>query len=255
MALLTDGNPNTIDDLRAYETGIVNVASVEGIDLDGKLAYATSEAEAEILAFLLREWTRDPQSAARRTLGVTTVAVTPPLERWHALETIALLYGEAYNNQLNDRYQGKWQQYTQLARDAALRYFQNGVGLVMNPVPQAGAPALSSVAGPVPGATFFAAVTFLNSAGEEGSPSDPLSFDTGNGGLLVVNPPAAPAGATGWNVYAGLTATTLALQNAAPLAIGSFWTMPGTGLAAGVQAGTGQSPDYYLVDSHEIPRG
>jgi hypothetical protein len=255
MALLTDGNPNTSDDLRAYETGIVNVASQEGIDLDAKLTYAADEIGAEILAFLLREWPRDPQSAARRSLRLTTVAVTLPLARWHALETIALLYGEAYNNQLNDRYQGKWQQYTQLARSAGLRYFQDGVGLVMNPVPKAGAPTLTSVAGPVAGQTFFAAVTWLNAAGQEGSPSDPLSFDTGNGGLLVVNPPATPAGATGWNVYAGTTATALALQNTSPLTAGTLWTMSGTGLANGAPVGSGQSPDYYLLDHHEIPRG
>ncbi|MEO7142217.1 MAG: hypothetical protein ABI165_01800 [Bryobacteraceae bacterium] len=255
MALFTDGNLNTIDNLRVYETGIVNVAVVEGIDLNSKLTLATDETGAEILAFLLREWPRDPLSAARRIIGLGGVVVTPPLVRWHVLVTLALVYSDAHNNQLNDRYLGKWQAYKQMANAAGLRYFQDGIGLAVKPVPAAAAPSLSSAAGTLAGQTYFASVTWSSSVAEEGSPSVPLSFDTGIDGLLVVVPPAAPPVATGWNVYAGVTAGGMTRQNSSPLALNSSWIMPATGLVNGVPVTTGQPPDIYLADQHRIPRG
>ncbi|MGH9664596.1 MAG: hypothetical protein ACRD9L_09260 [Bryobacteraceae bacterium] len=267
MALFTDGNPNSIDDLRAYETSIVSVAGVEGIGLDSKLTLAADDIGAQILAFLLREWPRDPQatvgyfgytfatSGGRRKLGLSTVAVTPPLKRWHALETLALVYRDAYNNQLNDRYRGKWQEYAKLAHAASVRYFQDGTGLVLKAIPKAAAPSLSSLAGDVPGATYFVSAAWVGATGAEGSPSDPSTLDTGSGGLLVATPPAAPAAATGWNVYAGTAVNAMTKQNSAPLGLGTPWTMTTSGLTTGAPLGSGQSPDVYLQDWHEIPRG
>ena len=267
MALFTDGNPNDIDDLQMYETSIVGVAGVEGINLDSKLTLSADDIGAQILAFLLREWPRDPQATAsyfgypfdtnsgRRQLGLSTVAVTPPLKRWHALETLALVYRDAYNNQLNDRYQGKWQEYATLAGNALTRYFQDGVGLVFNAIPKAGAPALASVAGAVPGATYFVSAAWVDATGAEGSPSDPSTLDTGSGGLLVATPQTAPAMAAGWNVYVGTAVDAMTRQNSAPLTLGAPWTMPGSGLISGAPLGAGQSADVYVQDRHEMPRG
>lgn len=255
MALFTDGSPNSIDDLQTYETSIVSVASIEGIGLDSKLTLAADDIGAEVLAFLLREWPRDPQSTARRTLGLGTVAVTPPLRRWHVLHTLALVYRDAFNNQLNDRYQGKWQEYTKLARTAGTRYFQDGVGLVLNAIPKAGLPMLTNVQGSLAGATYFVAAAWVGPGGAEGSPSDPATLDTGTSGLVMATPAAAPAVATGWNVYAGTAAGAMTRQNSSPLVLGAAWTMPSGGLTAGAPLGPGQSPDVYLQDWHEIPRG
>ena len=35
------------------------------------------------------------------------VVVTPPLKLWHTFRTLEMVYGDAYNSQLNDRYAGK----------------------------------------------------------------------------------------------------------------------------------------------------
>ena len=51
--LLTDGVPNTVEDLRVYESAILDVAKGEGIDLRTKLGLATEEISEEILDFLL----------------------------------------------------------------------------------------------------------------------------------------------------------------------------------------------------------
>ena len=54
-----------------------------------------------------------------------------------------------------------------------------------------------------------------------------------------------PQPATGWNVYAGISGTTLWLQNAAPIPIATTsYTLPSAPLLAGNPMGRGQHPDY-----------
>ena len=65
------------------------------------------------------------------------MVVTEPMRQWHIHKTLVLIYRDAYNNQLNDRYQGKWAEYEALAKASAQTYFQIGVGLVADPVPKA----------------------------------------------------------------------------------------------------------------------
>jgi hypothetical protein len=110
--LLTDGNPNDSVDLQMYESAILNVASIEGIDLDVKLSLATEEISETILDILL-DHTRSvwPMANLRRTIGVSDVVVSPQMTRWHALHTLAVVYRDAFNNQLNDRYQQKLEEY------------------------------------------------------------------------------------------------------------------------------------------------
>ena len=52
------------------------------------------------------------------------------MKRWHALHTLAIFYRDAYNNQLNDRYLAKWNEYLLLARGAQDVTTQYGIGLV-----------------------------------------------------------------------------------------------------------------------------
>ena len=69
--------------------------------------------------------------------------------------------------------------------------------------------------------------------------------------LATVASPAADhyALATGWNVYAGTASGAETLQNSSPIAIGTAWTEPSTGLTAGAAM-----PSYALVvESHGGP--
>src|SRR6266849_4564575 len=138
MALLTDGNPNDMGSLRVYETAIADVASVETIDLDAKLGLATEEVSEDVVDILL-DHTRssDPQSNIRRTIGASDVVVTPQLKRWHALHTLEVVYRDAFNNQLNDRYRPKWQEYQELSRNARQHTIRFGIGLALNAIPKA----------------------------------------------------------------------------------------------------------------------
>src|ERR1700722_3292984 len=126
--LLTDGSPNTTEDLRVYESAILDVTHAEMIDLEAKLGLATDEIADDVLGFLLDHTGANPQffprfqlgtpAAWRRTRGVSDVVVSRQLKRWHALHTIEIVYRDAFNSQLNDRYQAKFSEYHELSRSA-----------------------------------------------------------------------------------------------------------------------------------------
>ena len=61
--------------------------------------------------------------------------------------------------------------------------------------------------------------------------------------------------ASGWNLYIGLTDTTVMLQNSAPLAVGQTFTLPAGGLIAGPRPGSGQPPDLYMTGGWNLRRG
>ncbi len=147
--------------------------------------------------------------AFRRAQGVKDVVVTDPLKQWHVHKTLALIYRDAYNNQLNDRYHGKWTEYERLAKASAQTYFQLGVGLVVDPIPKACAPVLSTIEGTAAGGMFYVAVTWVNASGQEGAPSSVAESSTSAGQQLVVTVEGLPVNATGWNVYVGTSPAAL----------------------------------------------
>jgi hypothetical protein len=255
--LLTDGCPNTTEDLRVYESAILDVASEEMINLDTKLRLATEEISEIVLNILL-----DHTSVAtggdmmRRTLGVSDVVVTRQLKRWHALYTLAIFYRDAYNNQLNDRYLAKWNEYLLLARGARDTTLQYGIGLVTTPIPEAGTPVLGSAPGLLPAAVYYVRISWVSSTGAEGNPGRATAFESPVASLLTVtNGANVPAIATAFNVYVGLTDCPLTLQNSSPIPIGQIFTEASTGLIAGVPAGMGQSPDMYVTGGSILRRG
>jgi hypothetical protein len=255
MALFIDGPISDAADLQRYENDILSVASAEGIELGAKIILAQHDLADEVLKFLLRRSScRDSTSAFRRTREVNDVVVSEPMRQWHVHKTLALVYRDAYDNQLNDRYQGKWQEYEKLARASKATCFQIGVGLVADPVPKAPSPTLTGVVGSASGGTFYAAVTWLNAAGQEGSPSDFVQLVTSNGEQLVVAVSGPPDNVTGWNVYVGLSPATVSLQNQGPLIPSSSWTM-NSGPNPGARLPAGQPPSWFIVDHRVIERG
>ncbi len=256
MALLTDGNPNDTEGLRVFESAILDVAHVEGIDLDVKLCLATEEISQDVLDMLLGHapaWFS--MGDHRRLLGVSDVVVSPQMKRWQALHTLAVVYRDAYNNQLNDRYLRKWDEYRELARGARERTYGFGIGLVAAPIPRAGTPVLGVGAGAVAGGLYYAQVSWVSALGQEGSVSFSTNFQTTDNSALTVAAGNAPAVAAGWNVYVGLTDSTLTLQNSAPLGIGTTFTLPGSGLISGVSPGDGQAADMYVTGGRILRRG
>ena len=255
MALFTDGPINKMIDLQNYENAILDVASTETIDLAGKIDLAQREMSTELTLFLLRRLPqRDVHTSVRRSIGVSDVVVTDQLRQWHAYKTLALVYRDAYNNQLNDRYKGKWTQYEELAKRGLQNYLQIGVGLVANPIPKGPLPALRTVPGTASADTFYVSTTWVNQQGQEGSPSEIAQISTLDGQQLVVGSQDPPAGATAWNVYVGKSPDTVTLQNGNPIAPGTEWTASG-GLTQGIRPGDGQQPTWFLADERLIERG
>lgn len=263
MALLVDGQINGLQDLQRYEASLLSVTGIEQIDVNAKMALAQDLISAELFTFLMKQVSRDPwcaglyfdTNAGRRQKGVSDVVATDELKRWHALRSVELIYMDAYNNQLNDRYKGKWAQYQKLAEAAAAQLLDAGIGLVADPIRKADTPILFGVAGALMGAVYYARVAWMNGTRQEGALSDVASLRNVDGMQLVVSATKPPANAAGWNVYVGAAPEDVSLQNPTPLAVGSDWTLPVTGLRNGQPPGTGQRPERYVVNRHEFQRG
>lgn len=255
MALFTDGPISNAVDLQRYENAILSVASTESIDLGAKLMLAQQDLANQVTLLLSRRLPlSDYPLGLRQFRSVKDVVVTEALRQWHVYKTLDLVYRDAYNNQLNDRYQGKWTEYERLAKASQQTYFKIGVGLVTDPVPKAAAPTLSTVAGNAAGSTFYVAVTWVNMSGQEGAPSDVATLSTSDGQQIVATVSGVPPNVGGWNVYAGTSPTTLSQQNSSSLAIISSWTMT-SGIISGAPLPAGQRPAYFVLDDHVIQRG
>lgn len=259
MALFNDQPLNRLTDLQNYESRILDVAAAEGIDLGGKIALAQDEIASELMTMLLRrlpavesQWL--PPWTVRQEIGVSDVVVTPPLRQWHAHRTLALVYRDAYNNQLNDRYRGKWDEYEQLAKTSSRQYFQIGVGLVAGPISRPSAPVVDTIAGNGLPGTYYVGAAWVGEAGQESSISEIAEISLLSGQQLRIAVPNPPAIAKGWNVYVGDAPATISRQNNTTIAIGSAWMAAGP-IAQGQSVPEGQQPSWYIVDQRVIQRG
>src|SRR5579871_3321139 len=133
MALFTDGI-STIQDLMAQDSSILTTAQNENIDLNQKLALAQQALGIELTTLLQRSATYDWQFWMQPDPQLNDIVVTPPLQFWHVYETLALVYQDAYFNQLNGRYAGKRDQFRQLADWAMEKMIETGVGIAADPL-------------------------------------------------------------------------------------------------------------------------
>jgi hypothetical protein len=258
MALFTDGVPSTVDDLAAVDSQLLNVAHVEGIDVAQKLTLAQNELSLELITLLTGYSYYDQWLWVTPKPNLNSVVVTPPLQLWNTYRALEMVYSDAYNNQLNDRYGGKRDQFHEMAKQAYEKLRDLGLGIANAPVPKAAPPAVVAAqpvsGGNLPGGTYFAAMAWVNAAGEEGAASEPTAVTTASSTFLV-EAGNRPSLATGWNVYTGTDPNTLALQNAAPVAAGESWMQPGILSTTGRMPGTGQRPNYFRPIPRVIQRG
>lgn len=255
MALFIDGPLSTSVELQQYENGILDVASTEKIDITAKATLAQGEIAAELLLFLDRNSLWDPRLLVRQRIGISDIVISEPLKRWHVYRTLAMVYQDAYNNQLNDRYRGKWTQYNQLSSAAAQTLFEVGVGIVHQPIPRASEPSLTLVPMGITGNSYYVRVSWLSTSGQEGTTSAAAQATSSDGSAVVVGVTNPPPGAVFWNVYAGNGPDDVTLQNTAPLPVSATWMLPTTGLQTGTAPGDGQVPEWWIVDRRILPRG
>ncbi len=259
MALFTDANTVAVDDLLVYESSLDSTASSHGIDINTKIALATSAVGDKLMLWLLNVGASDPQRLNRRLLGLSTVVVTPTLRRWLCFESLSRFFSEAANIQLNTRFQAKLAEYQGETARAENTYFLSGVGIVYKPLPRPLLPLVSVQNGSSPEEALFIQTSWVDSIGEEGalSPVNGLILSAGSTAVVGMAEGVlkAPPIATGWNVYAGSAEDNITRQNTSPLPIGATWQLPATGLVDGADPATGQEPNFWIALSRQIRRG
>jgi hypothetical protein len=259
MALFTDAGIVRLDDLLQFETSLVQVASSHGINVETKIQLSTDAISDKLLLWLLRAAASDPQYLNRRLLGLSTVVVTPVLQRWMCFEALSRFFAEAYNVQLNTRFQGKWTEYQGQAREASDLVFMSGLGIVYNPLPKPATPLVSVQDGTAPALAMFIETAWVDSHGNESAVSPVkgviLSGASGIAAAMAEGALNIPHTAVGWNVYASTNEDDLTRQNSAPLPIGSTWQLPNTGFVDGPEASGGQQPNYYIILPRISQRG
>lgn len=259
MALFTDAEVITLQDLLPFEASLVQVSSSHGINVDQKIALATRTVGEKLMLFLQDAGMSDPQWLSRQVIGLSTVVVTPPLQRWLCFEALTRFFAEAYNVQLNTRFEGKWKEYQDETKSAADQAIHAGLGIVFKPLPKPLMPEVSVQEGNAPAESLLVQTSWLDAQGNESSPSPVNGLVVNNQSGITVqmaegaleSPPAALA----WNVYVGSDASRITLQNGNPLTIGSTWTLPASGIVDGEQGGDGQSPNFIIPISRQIRRG
>jgi hypothetical protein len=254
MALFMDGPVSSIEDLTGQDSQLLDVAQVENIDVTRKLALAQDELAVELDSLLTRLsytaqpfWYTAPPKIAR-------VVVTPPLKMWHTFRALEMVYADAYNSQLNDRYAGKRDQFHTRAQWAYGKLVEAGIGIASDPIPRAATPNVTTVSGALPDGTYYVTMGWINRAGEEGASAVPAVV-TITGSTLLVQPENPPVNVTGWKVYVGQAPETMVQQNSSPIAAGDDWLQPHPAVAAGPAPGSGQAPNYLRPAPRVIQRG
>ena len=259
MALFTDAGAVSLDDLLQFETSLVQVASSHGINVDTKINLAVGAISDKLLLWLLDVGASDPQFVNRRTLGLSTIVLTAPLQRWLCFESLSRFFAEAYNVQLNTRFQGKWTEYQAESAQAEQMLFLSGVGIVYAALPKPLMPSALVESGSLPGQAVFVQSAWVDAAGNEGSLSPVNGLVIPAQSSIAVSMAEksvnVPGAAIGWNIYAGWSEADLTRQNLAPLLVGSTWQLPAAGIVEGPDPVNGQAPQFYVRLSKQIKRG
>jgi len=253
MALFVDGPACSVDGLRDYDSGLLDVAATCAINVTTKIRLAHEEILGELRYRLEqpRTWELMPYTGLR----AEQVVAGDQLRRWEAMLSLAKVYEDAYYSQLVDRYQAKAQQFAVYARVAFENFLAAGVGLVADPIRQAAAPTLGAVPGPQKGGTFYASVAWVSGRGQEGAASAAASVTVADGYLMSVSASGAPSNATGFNVYAGSVLEAMTLQNTVPVGLTASFTYVPNWSTSGRAPGAGQAPEFTRVIPRTIPRG
>ena len=265
MALFTDQSVSEISDLIAYEANLTEISSAEGIDLETKIRLAQTELSAHLEASSQRPgnvyfaqgtgWQSTGGEANLSRFALDQVVVTPPLKLWHTFQALAIIYRDAYNRKLNDKYLPKWKEYKELGKWVSDLLMQTGIGITTNPVRRPGPPAVDWVASTLGAMALFVRMTWVGTAGAEGSGSVEQAVTVPAGQALRVAPETGPAGVTGWNVYVGAASGDTTLQNTDPLDPETAWVMPDSGLVAGSSIEDGQLPEVFKTLPRFLQRG
>jgi hypothetical protein len=256
MALFMDGMPSDIEDLTNQDSGLLEVCRTLQIDVSAKMKLAEDEMAADL------EGMFEQQRPLITTLFVPVrrdlfhLVVTPQLKAWHTLHTLSLVYRDAYFNQLNDRFQAKWNEFRNVSQIARDRLRELGAGLVTDPIARPEPPVLTATASTQMQGTVYVAVTVVNGSSEESAPSVLGSVSSPDENGIQVQLVSRAANAQGWNVYGGSSPGALYLQSGSPLPIDQTNFLLALPLAScGKTPGMGQAPNVFRTLPRRWQRG
>jgi hypothetical protein len=132
---------------------------------------------------------------------------------------------------------------------------QRGIGITAAPLPRAATPLLTPTAGFLPVGVYYVTMSWLNRAGEEGSPAPADAISIQTGAFSVAPRDAVPATASGWNVYVSFDPEDMRRQNQTPLTVNESWQQSAPVNMSGLRAGTGQRESFMQQVPRVIPRG
>ncbi len=131
MALFTDGPLPSIEDLTAQDSQLLERGQRRGDRRDAEAGAGTGRTRHGAVRAAEPVEQRGPDfCAAAAGPNLADVVVTPPLKLWHTFRTLEMVYADAYNSQLNDRYAGKRDQFHERAKWAYEKLMQIGLGMV-----------------------------------------------------------------------------------------------------------------------------
>lgn len=242
MGLLRDGLAASVEDLAAFDSGIVKTAEAEGISIENKLVVAWTDIEQEIAAMLSRSIAvvEEIEHALRK------VVVTPLVKKWHVVLTLAHFYGDAYAMDLNPRYLKRQNEFARLAKDTSQAIRDFGLGMVGHPVPKAKKPIVTSTVGGGMMEPLYICVAWRNALGQSGAPSDTVVFHGSGSTVPVVRNSKYPVECVSFDVFVGYSESDVKRQTEVPLRIDEVWSLPSGGLVDGDSPSNGQTPEYFL---------
>jgi hypothetical protein len=243
--LFTDGTILSIQELREHDNFVLDVASTESIDLSSKLAVAQREIGYEIQSFL---------TTRRTSAELSHVVVNQQMRDLLATHVLSIVYRDAYNLHLNDRYLGRWKEFTRASERSLLRLFQNGIGVTTVAVPQAAKPIETvSPDGGLEAGMYVIHTAWQHISGTIGELSLGVIVDC-SGGTISVNPGPAPGNAAGWYVFIAELDSPSARQNQALLPKEAVWTQSAV-LRRDLPGPEVSGADYYVRSAGLLSRG
>jgi len=255
MALLTDKSPSYVEDLISYDSGILEVAKNESVNLESKLGVAWEALQLEVDAFLLHHSGSHQKGVGSAGPSSAGVVVNTAMRRWHALQTLTLVYTDLYGSQRNNRYQVKANQFERMTRDAKELVLLTGLGLVWKPIPKAPKPnVMPEGTGSLTG-TFLLQTQYCGTQVESGAPSEEVPVVVAGAAALRISLNHSQSHpAAGYHVYLRTPDRNWGRQTSSPVASNEAWLFGGQ-LVQGQEAGEGQAPDYQIRLQRILPKG
>ncbi len=295
--LLTDADHATQEEMQAIDAELPQVASAQKITLDGPLGVLRANWDecAAILARAIGQRSHhrgfDPviafHSRTVQSIGLNQIAMSAqyansisPWKKWVIYEALRRAYRAATqrNSRENDRFQAKFEQFTEDANSAYRQAASFGLPIVTLPLSAPGAlhdlqagswgdANVETIAqSPTADRDIFIAITWLSDRTPANNESGPSAVVLKNltaaqgvrisiAGLVPPGSAPHPATRTGayyatgvathWNVYAGVSRDALRRQNNAPIPIGtSTYDLTGSILTSSGLLEAGQQADF-----------